>query len=109
MAAHPSVTESQKRIASGLTYKDLFDPTVNHGCYFLVLVLAIEQNYDAIFSSIFEQDKKTVIGILKERFNKYRQIPAHPIDENAKNWSDANFAQFREDMKWMEEILDNNE
>ena len=109
MAAHPSVTESQKRIASGLTYKDLFDPTVNHGCYFLVLVLAIEQNYDAIFSSIFEQDKKTVIGILKERFNKYRQIPAHPIDKNAKNWSDANFAQFREDMKWMEEILDNNE
>ena len=109
MAAHPAVTESQIKIASGLTYKDLFDPTVNHGCYFLVLVLVIEQNYDAVFSSIFDQNKKTVIEILKERFNRYRQIPAHPIDENARNWSDKNFEQFREDMRWMEEILDNNE
>ena len=72
-------------------------------------MLVIEQNYDAVFSSIFDQNKKTVIEILKERFNRYRQIPAHPIDENARNWSDKNFEQFREDMRWMEEILDNNE
>ena len=78
MAAHPAVTESQKRIAANLEYKDLFDPTVNHGCYFLVLVLAIEQNYDTVFSAIFDQDKDTVIETLKDRFNRYRQIPATP-------------------------------
>lgn len=109
MAAHPSITESQKKIAAGLEYKELFDPTVNHGCYFLVLVLAIEQNYDTVFSAMFDQDKNTVVKILKERFNRYRKIPAHPIDEDAKNWSDEDFKQFRADMKWLEEILTDNE
>ena len=109
MAAHPSVTEKQKRIATGLEYKDLFDPTVNHGCYFLVLVLVIEQNYDTIFSALFGQDKDTVIETLKARFNRYRQIPAHPIDEDAKKWSDHEFNQFRTDMTWLENILSDNE
>lgn len=109
MSAHPSITENQKRIAAGLEYKDLFDPTVNHGCYFLVLVLAIELNYDTVFSAIFDQDKNTVIKTLKERFNRYRQIPAHPIDEDAKNWSDKDFEQFRADMSWLEAVLADNE
>ena len=109
MAAHPSVTEKQKKTAAGLDYKELFDPTVNHGCYFLVLVLAIEQNYDTVFSAIFDQDKNTVVKTLKERFNRYRQIPAHPIDEDAKNWSDKEFEQFREDMSWLEAVLTDNE
>ena len=109
MAAHPSVTEKQKKTAAGLEYKELFDPTVNHGCYFLVLVLAIEQNYDTVFSAIFDQDKNTVVKTLKERFNRYRQIPAHPIDEDAKNWSDKDFEQFREDMSWLEAVLTDNE
>lgn len=109
MAAHPSVTENQKRIAAGLEYKELFDPTVNHGCYFLVMVLAIEQNYDTVFSAIFDQEKNIVINTLKGRFNRYRQIPAHPIDEDAKNWSNEEFNQFREDMNWLECILSENE
>ena len=109
MAADPSVTEGQKRIAAGLEYKELFDPTVNHGCYFLTLVLAIEQNYDNVFSAIFNQDKNTAINTLKNRFNRYRQIPAHPIDEDAKNWSDEDFNQFRVDMSWLESILTENE
>ena len=109
MAAHSSVTEKQKKIAAGLEYKELFDSTVNHGCYFLVLVFAIEQNYDTVFSAIFDQDKNTVVKILKERFNRYRQIPAHPIDEDAKNWSDKDFEQFREDMSWLEAVLTDNE
>ena len=109
MAAHPFVTESQKRIAAGLEYKELFDSTVNHGCYFLTLVLAIEQNYETVFSAIFDQDKNTVIDTLKNRFNRYRQIHAHPIDEDAKNWSDEEFNQFRVDMGWLENILTDNE
>ena len=109
MAAHPQVTEAQKRIAQNLEYKDLFDSTVNHACYFLVLVLAIEQNYDTVFSAIFDKDKKMVIDTLKQRFNRYRQIPAHPIDKDAKNWSDADFAQFRNDMQWLENVLSENE
>jgi len=109
MAAHPTVTEGQKRVAAGLKYRELFDPTVNHGCYFLVMVLAIEQNYDTVFSVIFDQDKNTVINTLKGRFNRYRQIPAHPIDEGAKNWSDEEFNQFRVDMSWLESILTDNE
>lgn len=109
MAAHPSVTERQIRIARDLEYRELFDPTVNHGCYFLVLVLAIEQNFDTVFSSIFDQGKSIVVDILKDRFNFYRQIPAHPIDEDAKNWSDEKFKQFRTDMTWLENILNDNE
>lgn len=109
MAALPSVTESQKSIAKGLKYKDLFDPTVNHGCYFLVLVYAIEQNYNTAFLAIFGPDKGAVISRLKNRFNKYRQIPAHPIDEDAKNWNDEEFKKFREDMNWLEDILSDNE
>lgn len=109
MAAHPSVTEKQRNAAAGLEYKDLFDPTVNHGCFFLVLVLAIEQNYDTVFSAIFDEDKNTVISALKNRCNRYRQIPAHPIDEEAKNWSDEEFEQFRVDMNWLESILNDNE
>ena len=93
----------------GLDYKDLFDPTVNRACYFLVLVLVIEQNYDAVFSAIFDGDKHTVIDVLKNRFNRYRQIAAHPIDQDAKNWSDMDFAQFRIDMKWLETVLSDNE
>lgn len=108
MATHPNVTENQKRIAAGLEYKALFDSTVNHGCYFLVMVLAIEQNYDAVFLPIFDQDKDSVIDKLN-RFNRYRQIPAHPIDEDAKNWSEEEFYQFREDMSWLEKILTDNE
>lgn len=109
MSNLPSVTESQKRVAAGLTYKELFDPTVNHGCYFLVLVLAIEQNYDTAFWAIFGSDKHEVISKLKNRFNRYRQIPAHPIDEDAKNWNDEKFEKFREDMNWLEGILSDNE
>ena len=109
MDAHPLVTENQKMIAEGLEYKELFDSTVNRGCYFLVLVLAIEQNYDTVFSAIFDQDKNTVIGALKDRFNRYRQIPAHPIDEGAKNWSNEEFDQFRVDISWLESILTDNE
>lgn len=115
MAAHPLVTERQKRIAADLDYKDLFDSTVNHGCYFLVLVFAIEQNYDTVFSAIFDHDEdtedseNTVITILKKRFNRYRQIPAHPIDDDAKNWGNEDFKQFREDMIWLENILTDNE
>lgn len=82
---------------------------MNHGCYFLVLVLVIEQNYDTIFSALFGQDKDTVIETLKARFNRYRQIPAHPIDEDAKKWSDHEFNQFRTDMTWLENILSDNE
>lgn len=109
MATLPSVTEPQKRIAASLEYKELFDPTVNGGCYFLVMVLVIEQNYDTVFSAIFDQDKSTVINTLKGRFNRYRKIPAHPIDEDAKNWSNEDFNQFREDMNWLERILADNE
>ena len=109
MEAHPQVTDGQIRTAASLEYKELFDSTVNHGCYFLVLVIAIEQNYDTIFSAIFDQDKNYVIDTLRNRFNRYRQIPAHPIDEGAKNWSDKDFYQFREDMKWLEKILSDSE
>lgn len=109
MRAHSKIIAEQISIAQGLDYKDLFDPTVNRGCFFLVLVFAIEQNYDTVFSAIFDKDKDTVIEILKKRFNRYRQIPAHPIDQDAKNWSDADFAQFRIDMKWLETILSDNE
>lgn len=109
MAAHPHVTKCQKDAAASLGYKDLFDPTVNHACYFLVLVFVIEQNYDTVFSAIFDEDKNTVIAKLKDRFNRYRQIPAHPIDEDAKNWNDEKFEQFRADMSWLESILADNE
>lgn len=109
MAAHPQVTERQRSLTTGLKYKELFDSTVNHGCYFLVLVLVIEQNYDTVFSAIFDQDKSIVIDTLKNRFNRYRQIPAHPIDKDAKNWSDKEFGQFRADMIWLENILTDNE
>lgn len=109
MSAHSNVTPQQISCAMGLDYKDLFDPTVNRACYFLVLVLVIEQNYDAVFSAIFDGDKHTVIDVLKNRFNRYRQIPAHPIDQDAKNWSDMDFAQFRIDMKWLETVLSDNE
>lgn len=109
MAAHPHVNKCQKDAAASLGYKDLFDPTVNHACYFLVLVFVIEQNYDTVFSAIFDEDKNTVIAKLKDRFNRYRQIPAHPIDEDAKNWNDEKFEQFRADMSWLESILADNE
>lgn len=109
MAAHPSVTQKQIAFAAKLGYKDLFDPTENHGCYFLVLALAIEQNYDTVFSAIFDQEKDLVVEALKERFNRYRQIPTHPIDDDAKNWSDKDFEQFRADMCWLEKILADNE
>ena len=109
MDAHPKVTESQKQFAAGLEYRDLFDTTVNRACYFLVLVIIIEQNYDVAFSTLFDEEKSYVIDALKNRFNRYRQIPAHPIDEDAKNWSDENFHQFREDMIWLERILTDNE
>ena len=36
-----------------LEYKELFDPTVNRGCYLMVLFLIIEQNYDTVFAAIF--------------------------------------------------------
>lgn len=128
MAAHKAVTEGQKRVAAGLEYKDLFDSTVNKGCYFKVLAFAIEQNYDTVFSAIFDQDqeatdhkpeykgeyeepydKTTVITALKERFNEYRQIPAHPVPEDAKGWNNAKFEEFRNDMLWLEKILSDNE
>ena len=69
----------------------------------------IEQNYDIAFSTIFDEDKNIVIDALKKRFNRYRQIPAHPIDEDAKNWSDEDFNQFRKDMIWLEGVLTENE
>ena len=109
MAAHPAVTQSQLKIAKSLEYKELFDTTVNHGCFFMVLALIIEQNYDSVFSAIFDQDKDTVMDTLKGRFNRYRQIPAHPIDDDAKNWSNEDFEQFRKDMIWIENILDEND
>ena len=101
MDAHPSVTEKQKREAAKLPYKDLFDSTINRACYLSVLFILIEQNYDNVFSAFFVEPKSEVLDILKNRFNRYRQIPAHPIDEDAKNWSDQDFIQFREDMNWL--------
>jgi len=109
MNMHPAVTERQKAVAADLSYKELFDSTVNHGCFFLTLVIIIEQNYDKVFSAIFDESKAVVVSKLRSRFNRYRQIPAHPIDEDARNWSDEDFQQFREDMCWLEQILDDNE
>lgn len=109
MAAHPKVTQSQLEKAKKLEYKDLFDTTVNRACYFMVLALIIEQNYDSVFTAIFDQDKDSVIDTLKGRFNRYRQIPAHPIDDDAKNWSNEEFEQFRKDMIWLENVLNENE
>ena len=109
MAAHPQVTQNQIEKAKSLGYKELFDPTVNRGCYLMVLFLIIEQNYDSVFAAIFDQGKDYVMDILKSRFNRYRQIPAHPIDDDAKNWSNEDFEQFRKDMVWLESILNENE
>lgn len=105
MKTHPNVTDAQMSLAKNMKFPDLFDTTVNHACYFLVLVFIIEQNYDVAFSVIFKQDKRIVVDRLTSHFNMYRQIPAHPIDNNAGNWNDQNFEQFRNDMKWLEEIL----
>lgn len=108
MKTLPHITDPQIRKAESLDYKDLFDSTVNRACYFMVLVTIIDQNYDSVFSSLFDQNKNDVITIFT-RFNRYRQIPAHPIDDDAKNWSNIDFEQFRTDMKWLEKFLTENE
>ena len=105
----PNITQKQRDEATQMTYRDLFDPTINGACYFLVIVTIIEKNFEQVFSSYFVESKSVVIDILKNRFNRYRKIPAHPIDDAAKNWSDQDFDQFRKDMLWLEGILQENE
>ena len=38
MAAHPQVTQKQIEIAEKLDYKELFDTTINRGCFLMVLL-----------------------------------------------------------------------
>ena len=109
MRSHSAINQNQISDAEKMNYKQLFDPTVNKACYFMVLVFIIEQNYESVFSALFDDKKETVISRFKTRFNRYRQIPAHPIDEDARNWSNDDFDTFRADMIWLENFLDENE
>ena len=110
MSSHTSVTPKQLQTAQNLEYRELFDTNLNRGMYFLVLVFAIEQNYDTVFSVFFDEEKSVVINRLKTHFSKYRTIRAHPNEADVENLSDEEFYhQFRPDMLWLEKILIENE
>lgn len=89
--------------AEKMTYEQLFDSSVNK-IYLPVLCLIITDNY-LFFQNIFE-------GITEEEANKHFQIinqarrcPSHAYPDNAENWSDNDFYEYRNTMAWLEPIL----
>lgn len=90
--------------ARGLKYKQLFDPSVNTGCFFSVLIDAIVSNYK-LFENVFEEPVATVEKNLRT-LNKSRRCPSHSIPENAEKWTDEDFMEFRGAMNWLDVILD---
>lgn len=105
MQNNRAVSNFQLQKAAGLTYKQLFDPTVNTGCFFTVLIDIIDNNYSE-FENTFETSKEDVKNHLLT-LNRARRLPSHSAPENPEKWSDEDFKKFRVSMKWLEEVLDN--
>ena len=82
--------------ANKLTYKQLFDPTMNRGCFFTVLIDVLEQNY-SLFKNVFETDLNAALSKLR-RLNRARQLPFHSASENVENWTPQNVEECREAM-----------
>jgi hypothetical protein len=91
--------------AENLTYKQLFDPTVNSGCFFTVLINIVEKNYP-LFENVFETDVNTVVSSLR-KLNRARRLPSHSAPETAEKWTDDDFNEFRDAISWLEAILEN--
>lgn len=91
--------------AEQLEYKQLFDPTVNGGCFFTILIELIANNF-TLFSNVFETDLSTVRSNLTT-LNRARRLPSHSAPENAEKWTTEDFKEFRSAMKWLEDILSN--
>lgn len=105
MQDSPAVSSSAITQAKEMTYKQLFDPTVNHGCFFSVLITVINKNY-SLFSKVFECTKTDTISKLRE-LNRARQLPAHSAPDDAEKWNSEDFESFRSAMTWLEAVLDN--
>lgn len=91
--------------AEGLSYKQLFDPSINSGIYFSVLKDIIVDNSEK-FSTISGFEDIDVVKKNLNILNKARRVPSHSFDERAERWSWEDFAEFRESMSWLEEVLD---
>ena len=93
--------------ADNLEYKQLFDPTVNKGCFFTILIDIITANY-ACFENVFDEDIETVRAHLYT-LNYARTLPSHSVPETAENWTESDFSKFRESMKWLDNVLRDND
>ncbi len=105
MRDNRAVSSSMLDSARELTYKQLFDPTVNHGCFFSVLITVIGNNY-SLFSKVFECDQASTTSKLRI-LNRARQLPSHSAPESAEKWDSKDFEEFRSAMSWLEAVLDN--
>lgn len=105
MKDNRAVSDSMLDKAGKMTYRQLYDPTMNGGCFFTVLISTIEQNY-SLFINIFEVDSDITITRLR-KLNRARQLSAHSAPENAENWSKRDFEEFREAITWLESVLGN--
>ena len=94
--------------ARQLTYKQLFDPSVNKAIYFSLLRDLIIDNID-LFDNIEGFEDTAEVKYHLNVINNSRQVPSHSYSTNTEKWSWNKFLEFRSSIKWLEEILDNTD
>lgn len=88
---------------SPLDYNQLFDPSINK-IFFSVLRQIVADNF-GLFANIFDGYTSNDIVHCLDVLNHSRRCPAHSYDDNCEKWTDADFENFRFNMKLLESIL----
>lgn len=107
MKTHNSITKRDVDKADTLTYKQLFDPSLNK-MYFSLLKMIILNNLSA-FTNVFESQTKIEIQNNLDKINLARRCPDHAFTEQSENWTWQNFIEFRDGITWLETIISSYE
>lgn len=92
------------KTAQKLEYNQLFDPSLNGGCYLSVINDIIEKNY-MDFSNLFENAVEKDVVMALKCLNKCRRAPAHSFDEESEKWTESEFMEFRKAASLIEGCL----
>lgn len=104
MAMNKAISQNDLLKAEGMNIAELFDPSINK-VYLSLLEMIIKNNYGA-FSMVFESVTLPQLETKLDEINVARRCPSHSYDDSSSNWSWSDFLAFRQDMTWLEKVLE---
>ena len=104
MSNHDNISDKDILRAQSLTYTQLFDPSVNT-VFFLSVLKDIILEHFLLFQNTFEGATENQVRKVLSIINNARRCPSHSYPQDAANWTEKDFYDFREAMEWLEPIL----